>query len=245
MPPLHRALIFCTIVGGLVLSLFVGYMFLRSLMPATDASLSRFPDIVQEAWRKRHRTAEEAQERALEASRECVANGNRYCLMEDYKSALREYTKAARLDSTNLDACLEAGRVAWLLHEPVTARAGWQKALTLAPLAATAHAGLFEMLKDGSDEDRRRAFRHAITLQVLRPYRSAPREFILLNPEIGVEIERVAGDAGSESVTETDPRQLLTKAWQALPKQDRRTADICFGRVLAQLRAAEAAQGPQ
>lgn len=240
MPPLHRALIFCSIVGTLALGLVVAYLYLRSLTPATDASFSRFPDIVQEAWRKRNRSAEEAKTRAIEASRECVANGNRYCLMEDYKSALREYAKAAELDHTNLDACLEMGRVAWLLHNVTVARTGWQKAIGLDPLASTAHVGLFEMLRTGNDDDRRRAFRHAITLQVLAPYRSDPREFILLNPEMGREIERVANDTGNESVTETDPRKLLTKAWQAQQKQDLRTADICFGRVLAQLQAAEA-----
>ncbi len=240
MPPLHRALIFCSVVGALALALLVGYLYLRSLTPATDASLSRFPDIVQETWRKRNRSAEEAKARAIGASRECVANGNRYCLMEDYRSALREYAKAAELDRTNLDACLEMGRVAWLLGNPATARTGWQKAIGLDPLAAAAHVGLFEMLREGNDEDRRRAFRHAITLQILAPYRSAAREFILLNPETGREIERVANDAGNESVTETDSRKLLAKAWQAQQQQDLRTADICFGRVLAQLQAAEA-----
>jgi tetratricopeptide (TPR) repeat protein len=239
MPPLHKALLFCSIVGGLTLTLLVGYLFFRSLTPASDASLARIPDIVQEAWRKQTRSAVEAKQRAREASRECVANGDRYCLMENYPAALREYSKALDLDGTNLHAALEVGRVGWHLKNRLVARTGWQKAITLDPLAAAAHAGLFEMLKEGDEQDVRRAFRHAITLRVLAPYRAAAREFVLLNPELAREIELVGDDAGTPPA-ETDARVLLSKAWQALPKHDARTADICFARVLALLKEQDA-----
>jgi tetratricopeptide (TPR) repeat protein len=208
-------------------------------MPASDASLARIPDIVQEALRKTARTEAEAKEQAQEASRECVANGDRYCLMENYPAALREYSKAMELDGTNLHAALEVGRVAWHLKNVPVARSGWQKAIELDPLAAAAHAGLFEALKGGNEQEVRRAFRHAITLRVLAPYRAAAREFVLLNPELAREIELV-GDDAETPLTETDPRALLTKAWQALPKHDARTADICFARVLALLKEQDA-----
>ncbi|MDX9981242.1 MAG: hypothetical protein RBU25_14545 [Lentisphaeria bacterium] len=243
MPPLHRALLFCVLVGGMALLMFAGYMYFRARLPATDVSMSRFPDLVQEAWRKRNQSAEEARLRAIEASRECVANGNRYCLMDDYPSALREFRKAAELDAGNLDACLEIGRVAGLLKQMPVARDGWQRALELDLLAATAHAGLFEMLREGDEKERRRAFRHALTLHVLSPHRPAPREFILLNPEIAREIELVANDAADATLAALDSRALLARAWEALPKENQRTADACFGQILARFRVAEAQPG--
>lgn len=243
MPPLHRALFFCVLVGGMVLAMLGGYLHLRAQLPASDVSMSRVPDLVQEAWRKRHQSAEDARLRAIEASRGCVANGNRYCLQEDFPAALREYRKAAELDSSNLTACLEIGRVARLLDNSSVARDGWQRALVLDPLAAAAHAGLFDLFKESSEEDRRRAFRHALTLHVLSPHRSTPREFILLHPEIAREIELVANDAADASLAALDSRELLTRAWEALPKQDLRTADACFGQILTRFRAAEAQPG--
>ncbi|MBT7164220.1 MAG: hypothetical protein HN904_15675 [Victivallales bacterium] len=232
MPPLYKALLFCGVVGSLVLALFVGYLSLRSITPAADASLARYPDIIQMEWRKRSRTEKESRERALATARECVANGERYCLMENFPAALREYTKAVTLDGANLQACLEVGRVAWHLGDRPAALQGWQKAITLNPLAASAHGGLFEVYQGGSEKDRQRAFRHALTLMVLSPHRTATREFVVLNPEIARQIQLVADDA-DEPLVETDQRKLLTTAWQALPKHDSRTADTCFARVLA------------
>lgn len=243
MPPLHRALLFCVLVGGMALLMLAGYMYFRARLPATDVSMSRFPDLVQETWRKRKQSAEEARQRALEASRECMANGNRYCLLDDFPSALREYRKAAELDAGNLDACIEIGRVARLLNQMPVARDGWQRALELDPLAAAAHAGLFEISKDGDEKERRLAFRHALTLHILSPHRSAPREFILLNPEIAREIELVANDAADATLAALDSRELLARAWAALPKQNQRTADACFGQILIRFRAAETQPG--
>jgi len=243
MSPLHRTLIFSVLVGGMVLAMIAGYMVFRSRLPATDVSMARFPDIAQEFWRKRGQSAEEARLQALEASRECVANGNRYCLAENFQAALREYKKAAELDSGNLEAWLEIGRVGRLIGNAAVARDGWSRALRLDSLSAVAHAGLFETLKEGGDEDRRLAFRHALTLHILSPHRSAPREFILLHPEVAREIELVANDAADESLAALDSRDLLARAWTALPKQNQRLADACFGEILTRFRAAEAQSG--
>jgi tetratricopeptide (TPR) repeat protein len=220
--------------------MIAGYLYLRSRLPATDVSMSRFPDLVEETWRKRHQSAEEARLQAIEASRECVANGNRYCLLEDFPAALREYRKAAELNASNLEACLEIGRVARLLDNQTVAKDGWQRAIRLEPLSAAAHAGLFEMLRDGGGEDQRQAFRHALTLHILSPYRPGPREFILLHPEIARDIELVAGDVADASLAALDSRELLSRAWQSQGKQDQRTADASFGQILARFRAAEA-----
>jgi tetratricopeptide (TPR) repeat protein len=197
------------------------------------------PDILQQSWKGRPRNEQEEREQTLAASRECMANGNRYCLMERYPAALREYTKALQLDDSNLEAALEVGRVAWHLANREEAGKGWKKAIMIDPLAASAHAGLFTMLQSGSEEERRRAFRHAITLRVLSPYRTSAKEFIALNPAIALEIKRVGDDAEPPG-EEMAPRELLATAWKALPKHDTRTADACFARVLATLDAQDA-----
>lgn len=220
--------------------MLAGYMLFRRHQLGTDASLARMPDLAQEAWRKRRLSAEEARQRAIEASRECLANGNRYVLIEDYPAALREFTKAAELDASNLDACLQLGRIAQLTGNSTLARDGWRRALRLDPLSTVAHAGMFDLLREGNEEDRRRAFRHALALHVLSPHRPAPREFILLHPDIAREIELVANDGGGESQAEIESRELLAAAWQT---GEHRTADIHFGHILARFRAAEARSG--
>ena len=232
MPPLKKAVVVCFVLVAAMVLLLAGYVLLRRRLPSTDASLARVPDLIQMEWEKRARRKVNARERALEASRACVANGERYCLMENFPAALREYKKALELDGSSLHAALEVGRVAWHLHDREDAKAGWQKAITIDPLAAAAHAGLFEMLGDGNDDDRRRAFRHALTLMVLSPHRTATREYVTLHPELGREISLVAADV-VEPPEEKDPRKLLSMAWQHLPKRETREADACFAKVLA------------